>query len=207
LNDFSITGGARIGWVNASWPFAKLSSNKEKLIISSLGEYTFEPEQVVSLEKYGFIPFLASGISIKHNRNDYPETVIFWCLGNRENTLAKIKLSGFYPRGEIKARAKGLPIRWSVIIAFVVIWNAIFFLGGAFNLNSSPTIKPILILPLILAFAFSCTILKSEQVQSFVLNEGHQIKEIESLLILLQIVSGFLSVLFSIFVFFQIPSH
>ena len=107
LVESSFRGGARIGWVNASWPFATLKITDKRLAISTLSSYEFSPEQVVSVERYGSIPVLSSGIRINHNRADYPEKVVFWCIGNREKVFAQIKKSGFLPKGQKGIRAKG----------------------------------------------------------------------------------------------------
>ena len=90
MSETSYRGGARIGWVNASWPFARLTVSADKLALASLGTYEFSPLQVVSVEPYGSIPLLSSGIRIIHNRADYPEKIIFWCMGNRSRVLAEI---------------------------------------------------------------------------------------------------------------------
>jgi hypothetical protein len=45
---FSQTGGARIGFFNASWPFAKLSATSEGIRLTCLGrEFEFSQEDVV----------------------------------------------------------------------------------------------------------------------------------------------------------------
>ena len=60
---FTVTGGAQLGWINASWPFGTLSVSPRSLTISSpfSRSYVFEPEQVVALEPCGWIPFLHNG--------------------------------------------------------------------------------------------------------------------------------------------------
>jgi hypothetical protein len=64
----SFRGGARIGWLNASWPFAKLTSSRKALALSCLGSFEFSPAQVVAIEPYRW--FLSHGVRIHHNRPD-----------------------------------------------------------------------------------------------------------------------------------------
>ena len=123
MAEVSFTGGARIGWVNASYPFAKLSCSRERLMLASLGTYEFTPDQVVSFGTYGSIPLLANGLRINHNRLDYPEKVVFWCAGSRDKVLREVGRMGFAPRGQPITRPKGFAFKWTVVIAFVVIWN------------------------------------------------------------------------------------
>jgi hypothetical protein len=65
---FKITGGARVGWISASWPFAELSAGPDKLTISigMLGTYSFAPDEVLALERYAIIPVLGWGVCIRH---------------------------------------------------------------------------------------------------------------------------------------------
>jgi hypothetical protein len=57
VNDFvetvSFTGGSRIGWVNASWPFARLTCDGVRLNLSSLGKHEFTAEHLIQL-RHGF---------------------------------------------------------------------------------------------------------------------------------------------------------
>jgi hypothetical protein len=48
-------GGARIGLMNATWPFAVLKVNSERIVLDVviLGTYTFRPDQVVKLSVTG----------------------------------------------------------------------------------------------------------------------------------------------------------
>ena len=110
MGETSFRGGARIGWVNASWPFAKLIISADRIALVTLGSYEFSPSQVVSVEPYGSIPFLSSGIRINHNRADYPEKIIFWCMGNRSRVLAEFRKCGFSSQGHPAKRAAGFPL-------------------------------------------------------------------------------------------------
>jgi hypothetical protein len=186
-------GGSRIGWVNASWPLARLSLSTDRLTISGMGNVEFTPSQVVSFERYGSIPLLASGIRINHNRLDCPEAVVFWCMGSREAVFSAIAHSGFHPSGLAISRVGGFPVRWSVVIAFVVMWNALFLLDNPFGSVQPHTLGPFSLIALLLAFGFVTAIQKSAWLQQVVMRSGHQVGEIKSFLLLLQVVSGFLS--------------
>ena len=45
------TGGARIGIANATWPFATLKANKDKLELNVIiiGELIFKPSDIISI--------------------------------------------------------------------------------------------------------------------------------------------------------------
>jgi hypothetical protein len=96
MAEFSVTGGMRVGWLHATWPFARLTVSETGLRLSGLmsGSYSFAPGEVVSLDRIG-IPFLSSAIQIVHNRADYPSKIIFWGIGSTEDLLARIRETGF----------------------------------------------------------------------------------------------------------------
>ena len=97
-----MTGGARVGWVGASWPFGRLIVTRKKIILKAtlIGKYEFVPQEVVSVEEYGVIPFLGRGIQIIHNKNNYPRKIVFGCLGNPMSKINKIK-QGFFRQSYI----------------------------------------------------------------------------------------------------------
>ena len=68
MEEISFRGGSRIGWVNASYPFVKLTCSRARLTLSSLGSHEFTPGQVVGFGTFGSIPLLANGLAIEHNR-------------------------------------------------------------------------------------------------------------------------------------------
>ena len=195
MSETSYRGGARIGWVNASWPFARLTVSADKLALASLGTYEFSPLQVVSVEPYGSIPLLSSGIRIIHNRADYPEKIIFWCMGNRSRVLAEIGQSGFSPKGRPSERASGFPIRWSVVIGVIALWNVLFMLDRSAHSQSHEP-GSLVLLALLALFFLATSIRASPRLQRIVLRDGHQVGEIKAFLALLQIVAGFLSIVF-----------
>jgi hypothetical protein len=183
VSERSFRGGARVGWVNASWPFAKLSVSASRLALASLGTYEFSPSQVVSIEPYGSIPLLASGIRINHNRADYPEKIVFWCVGSRDRVLNELLQSGFSPSGHPAQRAAGFPVRWSVVIAVVVLWNVLFVLDSSGQAESrSRAPGAFSLLALLSLFGLATAVRVSPSVQRMVLREGHEVGEVRAFL-------------------------
>lgn len=177
--------------MNASWPFARLTANAGKLTLASLGTYEFTPSQVVAIEPYGSIPLLARGIRIHHNRTDYPEKVVFWCMGNRDKVLQEVQ-SRFSPSGPPVARVSGFPIRWSVVIVVIALWNVLLMLDRSAH-PKSPEPGPLFLVAVLSLFALATAVRASSRVQGLVLSKGHQVGEIKSFLGLLQLVAGLLS--------------
>src|SRR5947209_164855 len=95
----SMTGGAQIGWVNASWPLARLSATTDRLSITArlLGTYGFAPEQVSAIERHVLIPVLAWGVRVRHQVPEYPQRIIFWSFANPDAVVREIRYSGFVP--------------------------------------------------------------------------------------------------------------
>jgi hypothetical protein len=73
---FSQTGGARIGWWNASFPFATISGDADRLCLSSLGRELIFFKGSVDLSRYR--GFISTGLRFEHNLPAYPKTVVFW---------------------------------------------------------------------------------------------------------------------------------
>jgi hypothetical protein len=74
---FSQTGGARIGWLNASWPLAELSASNEALRLSCLNRnYDFPRRSIHRLRRYRGI--FSVGLQIEHSVESIPELVVFW---------------------------------------------------------------------------------------------------------------------------------
>jgi hypothetical protein len=97
-----ITGGARVGLFNATWPFAKLMADPDSLTLKVVwaGTFTFTPKQISKIERYVQIPFIGWGIRIRHNVPSYPEKMIFWYLGSPATVLKRISEAGFPLRNE-----------------------------------------------------------------------------------------------------------
>lgn len=200
------TGGARVGWINASWPLAKLTATPDELIVSAapLGTYRFAPNQVSSIEKYVMLPVIGSGIRINHARADYPRRLIFWCWGNPDRILQGIRDAGFLPAAPVSAIPvkRGIPVRWSAVSVAVLIWKGLFFLDPADRSSHvSEHSSPLILAPLVFIFAASLGTLKLPALQRLVLKPGRSVGEIRAFLGLLVLVSSILLIAFAIVLF------
>lgn len=203
MEEISITGGARIGWVNATWPLARLVASATRLrLISVLGTYDFLPRDVVSLERYGSIPFFASGVRIAHAHSDYPSKIIFWYLGNPETLIEQIRGVGFLPAAPPSSETKwrGIPVRWTAILLFILIWNGLFLLDGAVRHSFVSQPGLFTLIPLLLAFLVCWGTKTSPRLQKMILRDGRSVNEIKAHLSLIQTVSGILLGIFAVLV-------
>ncbi len=91
-------GGARIGSMNATWPFAQLRLTPEHVVLQVvfLGTYVFRRQQVTSVEPYGLIPFVGKGVRIHHRVDAYPKKIVFWyfCV-NPQPIAERIRQYGY----------------------------------------------------------------------------------------------------------------
>lgn len=194
----SSTGGARIGWVNASWPFATLTATRDQLELNAsvIGKYTFSPAQVISIEKYTTIPVLGWGIRIKHNVASYPSHIVFWCFGSPASLIARIGGTGFAPCGspDSVSANRGIPARWQTLTAIVVLWNLLFMADMHLERGQHPTPGAFSFLAVLLMFVGSVAIWRVRWLQCLVLKVGRSPSEIKAWLYLLALVSGIMSV-------------
>ncbi|MBM4380866.1 MAG: hypothetical protein FJ086_16425 [Deltaproteobacteria bacterium] len=71
------TGGARVGSLNVTWPFASLSASREVLRLSCLGrEYLFPRRSITRLSPHEGL--VSTGLRIEHAVADVPAFVVFW---------------------------------------------------------------------------------------------------------------------------------
>jgi hypothetical protein len=198
---FTITGGAQIGWVNASWPLARLSATSDQLAIKArvLGNYSFTPEQVSAVERYASIPFLAWGVRIRHLVPDYPRRIIFWCLREPNGVLQGIRAAGFAPTGTEQAnvRSAGIPVRWSTIVAAIAVWNFLFILPFLGQPRGGSAAGWRVLFPLYAVLALVFATLKFGTIQNLLLKRGRSVGEIKPFLRLLAFICGVLAIIFS----------
>jgi len=203
--EIKVTGGARIGWVNASWPLARLSASSQKIVISSflIGSYSFSPDQVAAIEPYGSIPILGRGIQVIHTVSNYPQKIVFWCIGSPDKLIAQIRNLGFLPqvsRAQVPTR-EGMAFRWSFIIGVFAIWNALFVLDQGGRLDQPKPLGIYALLAVALLFLISLSLNYSSSIQAIALKPGRSISEVKPIAKLTMVVSAILLIGFGVQLF------
>jgi hypothetical protein len=64
------------------------------------GNYRFSQKQVVAIEEHIKIPVIGWGIRIRHNVPAYNGKIAFWCFGNPQSIISRIREMGFVPEGK-----------------------------------------------------------------------------------------------------------
>jgi hypothetical protein len=73
---FAQMGGARIGFFNATWPFARLSADRDAIALRCMFiKFTFPRESITRLSRYRGIT--STGLQIEH-KTRYPAFMLFW---------------------------------------------------------------------------------------------------------------------------------
>lgn len=207
MDKLEITGGARIGIANASWPFATLKVTKDKLELdaSIVGNLVFQPKDIISIEAYTMIPLIGQGIKINHRIANYNSKVIFWTIKDPSIVLNQIRQIGFLENIDSvisdtdaliiqqQQQVGGFPIKKSVAIGIIVLLNILFlsdfvkFFASdkkGFPLENGATIA------LATLFIISLLSLISKDFGKLILKEGKSIKDINKFLYLLIFVTG-----------------
>ena len=141
MEKININGGASVGFLYSSLPFAKLivSENKLQINASMIGHYTFTPEDIISIEPHYHI-FFGHGIKINHKVQNYNKKIIFW---TRESysIIRKIKQIGFLNIANEKIKGQhepgiinemqsqgGFPIKKPFVIGIITVWNLLLLI-------------------------------------------------------------------------------
>ena len=214
MNEYTKTGGARIGLFNASWPFATLKVSQKKLEINAtiIGNLVFRPKDIISIEPYGLIPIIGQGIKVNHRVNKYNSKIIFWTMGNPHNVINEIEKIGFLGNSspisdnleneihQTQSRG-GFPIKTPAAIAIVVIWNLRFsidFIRIFRNGLEGPTLGVGAKLAIGFIFTTSVLLLTSNFAKRLILKEGQKIDDIKKFIYFLMFICGFLFINISV---------
>ncbi|MCU4190144.1 hypothetical protein M9Q43_13355 [Flavobacterium sp. HXWNR29] len=212
---FTLTGGARIGMANASYPFADLYVDNEilKINASIVGNLMFQPIDIISIEPYTFIPLIGQGIKINHRIENYNSKVIFWTFKDPNFVISEIKKTGFLQNlnSEInshdieilkKQNEGGFPIKKSVAIFFVIAWNLLFLSDIIpFFLNEKKEGSPIGIgmnLAIGLIFTSSILAIVSEKFRKIILKENRNFEDIKKFVYFIALITGIMFIVFTI---------
>ncbi len=206
---YTVTGGARIGFVNYTWPLAKLVATADLLTVSTtmfgllgMGTYSFSRDQVVSIERYGWIPLIGEGVRINHSVPDYPEKIIFWCQPT--SVLAGLSGIGFSANASSmipqKRSPRGFPLRWIPLIVMVAIWNLLIGFEMFANQNRVPLPGPLSLVALWIIFGVSAAAIRLPTIQNILLKPGRSFGEVKPVFLLVATVSGIMTVIFTIIV-------
>ena len=194
----SFIGGARIGGVNATWPFATLTATRDSLNLNAtlIGSYSFTPDQVISIEKYTMIPVLGWGIQIRHNVATQPRKIIFWWFFTPNTLVNRIAETGFTPHASQDSMPihQGVPVRWQAVATIIVLWNVLFLLDIGFSPHLHAELGPFSFLAVFCLFLGSIAIWKAQWLQRCILKPGRSPSEIRAWLYLVAFVSGLISV-------------
>lgn len=176
---FSTTGGARIGWFRAFFPFAKLtvSAQAVELRAFSLGTYFFKSESVRDITRCGWI---SSGIQIHHSISTYPERIIFWCLGNPDKLIERIRMTGFRPTAPESGKPSraGWAVRWQIALLAVLAWDAFFLLDREFHFPWTFAPGFFGMLAVALTIIAAVAMIRVQAFQNVILKPGRDVDEI-----------------------------
>lgn len=212
MKQYELTGGARIGMGNATWPLAKLKVSNDRLEINAtiIGNLIFQPSDIISIEPYTQIPLLGQGIKINHKVEEYSSKVIFWTFKNPKTVIDEIEKIGFLQNKDnetvvrneevlVRQKQGGFPIKKSVGIGAVVLWNMLFLsdILGFTRVGEKLPIGYGIITALSLVFFSSFLLLISSRFRETILKEGRRLEDVKVFIYLLLFISGFMLLGFS----------
>jgi len=208
MNELQLTGGARIGMANATFPFATLKVNKDRLELNAsiVGNLTFQPSDIISIEPYTMIPIIGQGVKINHNVSTYKDRVIFWTFKDPSSVVRQIRETGFLntrdfsepkiDRSIEEKQAKGgFPIKKGFAIGAFVVWNILFlidFIPFFLGKTDGFPIGNGVLSAIGLLFLTALLSLISTDFRKLILKEGRELNDIKKFAIFAMIISGFM---------------
>ena len=204
------TGGAKVGMIRMTWPFAKLSVDKNtlKLDCSIAGTFIFRPGDVISIVPGGYA--FKTGIQIKHNVSDYYSTIIFTTTENAAGLIGRIEQTGFLNNteednsyntvGEIQKQGP-FPLKISAAIIIVLIWNVLFLSDefGVFKKNEN--IKPLgygAQTAVGFMFLVALSILVFQPARQLIMKKDRSVEPLKYFLYFLMFITGFMFIALSV---------
>ncbi|MEO9966804.1 MAG: hypothetical protein ABJF11_13485 [Reichenbachiella sp.] len=203
MNELKETGGARIGMAKATWPFATLTVNQNRLSLNAsvIGNLTFKSSDIISVETYKAVPLLGQGIRIHHRVKNYKEKVIFWTFKSPQELIKKIEQTGFLnntapisteEEQEIAKQQSvgGFPIKTWFAIAVVLVWNLLFLYDFQNRGEGDMPIGNGSKYALAFVFGTGLLLLISEPFRRLVLKDGRTLNDIKKFVLFLMFITG-----------------
>jgi hypothetical protein len=206
MEEIKETGGAEIGMGRATWPFARLTVNRDKLQLNAsiIGNLLFRPSDIVSIEPYSVM--FSKGIRIVHRVNNYSNNVIFLTLGDPVLLIRKIGQTGFLnntsplsPENEALILAaqstSGFPVRTPAAIIIAIIWNVLILgdIVNGFRKTGYPAMPAVGIqYALIFMILLSLLLLVYKPIRPLILKEGRSVADIRTFLFFLIFIAAFM---------------
>ncbi|WP_346986251.1 hypothetical protein [Chryseobacterium sp. POE27] len=206
MKQFKLTGGARIGRANATYPFADLyvDENILKINASLVGSLIFQPQDIIMIKPYSSIPLIGQGIKILHRVDNYKQNVIFWTMKDPQFVISEIKQTGFLEKANFpltekdqeiirQQRQGGFPLKPFLPVVFILLWNGLllydfvpFFLqkdsGRPFGFGVCSALG--------LLFLMALMTLVSGGFRKLILKEGRDLEDIKKFAIFILLISG-----------------
>ncbi|GEN77563.1 hypothetical protein [Chryseobacterium hagamense] len=217
MKTFTLTGGARIGRANATYPFANLyvDENMLKINASLVGNLIFQPQDIISIKPYASVPIIGKGIKILHRVENYSPHVVFWTMTDPETVIGEIEKTGFlektkFPLSEKdlhiiqQQRQGGFPLKPWVKVLFPIVWNVLFlydFIPFFLGKNEGNTFGFGVCSALCLLFTTALLTLISEGFRKLILKEGKTLDDVKKSAVFIVLISG---VLFAAFLTFAL---
>jgi len=199
---------------NASYPFAKIKVDKNKLELNAsvVGNLTFSPKDIISIEPYQQFPIIGKGVKINHRVSNYKEKVIFWTFENPKEVINEIRKTGFLDninsnisvddkRILSKQKQGGFPIKKTFAVGMVILWNVLFALDIYKFYNNPNGVIPIgngIKTAIGLLLITALITLFSKSFQNLILKEGRELDDIKKFLYLIIAISSFMLVKFHV---------
>lgn len=208
INQLRVTGGARIGFARASWPFAILKVSRNRLEINAfiIGNLVFSPADIISIEINNSMALIGNAIKINHRVQDYNAQVIFLTFENPSTLISQIKATGFLDPAnqsldkstEVSARQQsgGFPIKIPVVIGIVVLCNLLFLSDLVWNQksNSPHTFGFGVFMAMALVCFTSILTLFSKRFARLILKDHRSVKDIDRFLYLIIFITGIICI-------------
>lgn len=211
MEKIKMTGGVKVGFLQASWPMGTLVIGPDRLDLhaSLFGSYSFAPKDIVHIEPVSGI--LSSGIRIHHRVDQYNKRIEFFCFKNPEKVVETIRKSGFMNQTETQQQAAiekkqqfcGFPFRISAVLVVLTGWLLLLFSNFRRYTTGADTLV-IFLKGAILATAylFMVGFITSflPPVRKLVLRQGREIAEVKNFLYFLMFMTGLMFILLNIIV-------